>query len=233
MRSALSAAGYRTTLFSSESEAVRSEDSVTRKSVQESLVGSDVLLYHHATYAREALTLCQTRQYRRIIRYHNVTPHEFYIDHSDWHVEQAKKGRELTRRIIDYGCDLWLPASNFSRQELIQSGVPTTSCLTLPPLHAVERLLSSPPDPRLRAVLDDGRRNILSVGRLAPHKKPSRDSARICRVPKAGNPPLPPHPGGQRRFVFGLLAARHFRLHRRARSEGICAAGRLFDRRFK
>jgi glycosyltransferase involved in cell wall biosynthesis len=131
---------------------------------------ADLLIYHYSIEWRPGLELLASLSCRTAIKYHNVTPSEFFVGISPWHEEKCRAGREGLLDIVKLGCDLYLSDSEFNRQELIALGVSDTCCLVVPPFHHIDRLQAVEPDMDVLDEYRDGKTNILMVGRVAPNK---------------------------------------------------------------
>ena len=104
---------------------------------------------------------------RKIMIYHNITPHEFFID---WHrilARECYKGRLEIRLFVDK-VDLAVGDSDFNRRELEAAGYPRTGVL---PILMDFSKFDRPEDPVMRRLFGDGKTTILFVGRIIPNKK--------------------------------------------------------------
>jgi glycosyltransferase involved in cell wall biosynthesis len=104
---------------------------------------------------------------RRVLLHHNITPPEFF---APWDLEMVRictLGREQVAGLRDT-VDLALADSEFSRRELEEAGFPRTGVL---PIYLDFARYREAPSPVLLRHLDDGRTNILFVGRVAPNKR--------------------------------------------------------------
>lgn len=104
---------------------------------------------------------------RKIMIYHNITPHEFFLDHHRILTRECYKGR-LEINLFRGKVDLALGDSEFNRQELERAGYDPTG--VLPILLDFDKF-DVPGDALTRELFDDGRTNILYVGRVIPNKK--------------------------------------------------------------
>src|SRR5829696_7053465 len=71
---------------------------------------TDILIYHHSRGWNTGLDLIRELRCRRVIRYHNVTPAEFFAGFNETDQEVSERGR---RELIDLAaaqCDLYLSA---------------------------------------------------------------------------------------------------------------------------
>jgi glycosyltransferase involved in cell wall biosynthesis len=104
---------------------------------------------------------------RKIMIYHNITPHEFFVD---WHrilARECYKGRLEIRLFVDK-VDLALGDSDFNRRELEAAGYPRTGVL---PILMDLGKFDRPGDPVTRRIFGDGKTTLLFVGRVIPNKK--------------------------------------------------------------
>jgi glycosyltransferase involved in cell wall biosynthesis len=102
-----------------------------------------------------------------IIRYHNVTPYDFFMGFSGHLVGLCYHG---ARALADFAprASLGLAVSEFNRADLERAGFAKTSVL---PLAMNMKALDEPLDPIVSSRYRDGRKNLLFVGRVAPNKK--------------------------------------------------------------
>ncbi|MEK6280511.1 MAG: glycosyltransferase [Acidobacteriota bacterium] len=107
---------------------------------------------------------------RKAIKYHNVTPPEFFLGFSPWHEERCRQGREELKDVARAGCEVYLADSEFNRLDLIEAGAPPERCFVVPPFHHVDRLEAMEADLEVLDEYRDGQTNILMVSRVAPHK---------------------------------------------------------------
>jgi glycosyltransferase involved in cell wall biosynthesis len=131
---------------------------------------TDILIYHHSRGWHPGVQLVRELHCRRVIRYHNVTPAEFFVGFSQTDHEVSERGR---RELIDLAaaqCDLYLSASSFSMQELIETGADRSKSFVVPPFHHVDRLSRITADRETLEKYSGDTANILTVGRVVPHK---------------------------------------------------------------
>ena len=130
---------------------------------------TDILIYHHSRGWHPGVQLVRELACRRVIRYHNVTPAEFFAGFSRTDQDLCERGRRELTDLAAAQCDLYLPASSFSMQELIAIGADPAKSFVVPPFHHIDRLLSINAD---KTILEkySGTTNILTVGRVVPNK---------------------------------------------------------------
>ena len=130
----------------------------------------DVLVYHHSIGWTAGITLLQELPCRKIVRYHNVTPPELFAGVSQWHQDRCVEGQQQLRTIVATGCDLYLSASAYNARDFRALGVSDAVSFVVPPFNQLDLLQSTPADISMLEAYRDGKTNILSVGRVAPHK---------------------------------------------------------------
>lgn len=134
---------------------------------------SDVLIYHYSRGWDFAARLLGERKWRTAVKYHNVTPPEFFTDFSQDFARMCLEGRNQLPLIAAVGCDVYMSASAYNEGELLHWGTPATRSFVVPPFHHTARLRRIDPNRSIQAIYADGFTNILMVGRVAPNKNHS------------------------------------------------------------
>ncbi len=132
----------------------------------------DLFILHYAQRSPLGLQQLKRLRCRRVLRFHNVTPPALFGS-LDPHValDCQTSLEEMGREFKSLDSVLFLPASEFSKRDLLAVGVPESRCEVLPVFHDLERLASADEDVALRRRMKcDGIPNIVTVGRLTPHK---------------------------------------------------------------
>ena len=130
----------------------------------------DVLIYHHAVGWAAGEELLNRTRNKVAIRYHNITPPEFYARFSRNHYNVCVEGEKSTARLARHRTALFWGASGFNIEGLIAHGAPPARCRQVAPYHLTEELTRVPMDPATLGSLRDGRLNVLFVGGLRPNK---------------------------------------------------------------
>ncbi|PYS50881.1 MAG: hypothetical protein DMF68_06025 [Acidobacteria bacterium] len=170
MARAIERAGLRARIFSGSSDLTATEVNSIRE-IKDFLTNeADLLIYHYSIGWNQGLELLRSVECRTAIKYHNVTPPEFFIGISPWHEERCRAGRFELREIAHAGCDIYLTDSEYNRTDLLLEGVAEDKASVVPPFHHIDRLESLEADLQVLDKYRDGRANILMVGRVAPHK---------------------------------------------------------------
>jgi glycosyltransferase involved in cell wall biosynthesis len=127
---------------------------------------SDVVILHYALPSPLTQALKDHRG-RRVLLHHNITPPEFFVGYEPEMVHICALGRAELPTLAGH-VDLGLADSEFNRQDLEAAGFRRTGVL---PIHLEFDRYDEAPAPGLLRMLDDGRPNLLFVGRLAPNKR--------------------------------------------------------------
>jgi glycosyltransferase involved in cell wall biosynthesis len=122
----------------------------------------DLLVFHYSAYAPRLEPLLEWPQ-RKLLVYHNVTPAEWLWEHQPHVATLCALGRDHLPRWAR-AVDVAAAVSEFNAAELRAAGA---SEVRVVPIVFDPRRLGSPGNNSTR----DGAR-VLSVGRLAPHKRP-------------------------------------------------------------
>lgn len=104
---------------------------------------------------------------KKIMIYHNITPHVYFLDSHRILTRECYKGRLELNLFVDK-VDLALGDSEFNRQELEQVGYKRTGVL---PLMLDFAKFDQPGDPVVQQMFDSSKKTILFVGRVIPNKK--------------------------------------------------------------
>ena len=126
----------------------------------------DVVILHYALPSPLTHALAEHRG-RRVLLHHNITPPEFFVESDAEMARICALGRAELPALREH-VDLGLADSEFNRRELEAAGFARTGVL---PIYLDFRSYLQPPNPVLSRLLDDGRTNLLFVGRIAPNKR--------------------------------------------------------------
>ncbi len=103
---------------------------------------------------------------KKLIIYHNITPHHFFLDYHRVLAQDCYQGRVELKSMVGK-VDLALGDSGYNEQELKEAGFTYTGVL---PLVMNFNKFEKPVVPVLKKIFADGKTNILFVGRLIPSK---------------------------------------------------------------
>jgi glycosyltransferase involved in cell wall biosynthesis len=132
----------------------------------EELRRSDAAIYHHSIGTEMTPHLIEYEGPKFLI-YHNITPGEYFESYRPEFAQILYRGRAdlpgLARRFDNSVGD-----SAFNAAELAENGFANPGVL---PLAINPEKWAFQPDPGIMAAMQDGRTNIMFVGRFAPNKK--------------------------------------------------------------
>jgi len=126
----------------------------------------DVVMLHYALPSPLTAAL-REHPGRRVLLHHNITPPEFFAGWDEELVRICTIGREELGTLVGH-VDLGLADSEFNRLELESLGFTRTGVL---PIYLDFRRYRETANPVMRRMLEDGRTNLLFVGRVAPNKR--------------------------------------------------------------
>ena len=130
----------------------------------------DIIIYHLSTGWFKGLDILINLDCKKIIKYHNITPPEYFYGFSSDHMATCKGGREQLDVIAGLDLDMYLNDSRFNMMEMVSKGVKDSKCFVVPPFNNIKRLRNLKPDFNILKKYNDEKVNILSVGRVAPNK---------------------------------------------------------------
>jgi glycosyltransferase involved in cell wall biosynthesis len=126
----------------------------------------DAIIYHHSI-GTELTPQVVAHPGPKLLIYHNITPGEFFDSYRPAFAEILRTGRRQLREIAPF-----FPHSagdsRFNADELKECGFANPSVL---PISVDPAKWEIGPDPKWMEQLQDGRTNLLFVGRIAPNKK--------------------------------------------------------------
>jgi glycosyltransferase involved in cell wall biosynthesis len=127
---------------------------------------SDVTILHYALPSPLTKAFKELPS-RKVILYHNLTPHEFFEGFSSEMTRISRLGREELSSLVPH-VSTALADSEFNRQELVQVGFPKTEVF---PLFVDFKKYNRPMNRFTYGLFRDDRTNVLFVGRIVPNKK--------------------------------------------------------------
>jgi glycosyltransferase involved in cell wall biosynthesis len=128
----------------------------------------DVLIYHHSIGCEPGVRAVERLPARRkAVKYHNVTPPEFFAGRPEIAAGCARGIAEVAR-LVRTDAHLWADSEFNARH--VREIDPDRKVIELPPFHQCDDLFATETDSRAVAGLDDWNTNVLVVGRVAPNK---------------------------------------------------------------
>lgn len=127
----------------------------------------DIVIYHLST-GHELNERFGSLNCRKIIKYHNITPPEFFFGYDKNAVASCIEGYRQTAALSDKP-ELVFADSAYNKEELIRMGY-RCEIEVLPILIPFEDYRKEP-DPEVMTQMDDGYTNIIFTGRVVPNKR--------------------------------------------------------------
>lgn len=131
------------------------------------LCDDDIIIYHFASKCA-LFDLVKTLPGKKVLRYHNVTPPEFFAPYDKVAESVTREGLEQVSELKEY-IDYVLAVSEFNKADLIRMGY-TCKIDVLPILIKFDDYEQTPSKEVIEKYTD-GIKNIVFVGRVAPNKK--------------------------------------------------------------
>ena len=165
-------AGYATTIFSEHIQPPLASVA-TKPRLDADRLWLDpeaILIYHHAIAWPLGEEILRRSKNKVVIRYHNVTPPEFYRNYVEFYYSYCLDGVATTKRLAQVRVDRIWGASQFNNEEFIRLGIPRDRCRVAPPIHHTEDLARAPLDAAITGTIRGATPNILFVGAFRPNK---------------------------------------------------------------
>ena len=168
IRDLLAGAGYETGIYAEKVDPLLPAGTGYPMGQMPELTDGDILLYHLSTGTRLNRLLPKLGG-RKVIRYHNITPPEFFRHYSPRAYRRGKAGYEEMRFLADK-TGYVIAVSGYNREQLRENGY--TCPIDVCPLLISFSDYDTAPDPKVTAAYgEDDWTNLLFVGRIVPNKK--------------------------------------------------------------
>ncbi len=133
----------------------------------------DLIIYHYSIAWEEGLALIDQTSGTKILKYHNVTPPEFFEPYERNYARLCRLGRGQLHDVVRRPWFRWIGDSRYNVTDLLAAGAPEERCRIAPPFVPVaprRRLAKDRARARRQALAAPQGRTILNVGRLVPNK---------------------------------------------------------------
>lgn len=127
----------------------------------------DTLMIVHFSIGSGLGNLIPHLRGKKLLLYHNITPHKWFRDINNFLAYQCLVGRKQLQILRGY-CPIALADSEYNRQELEALGYRKTGVM---PIQLQFSKFDGPSDPFVLNAYDDHRTNIIVVGRVIPNKR--------------------------------------------------------------
>jgi len=170
MRRVLSARGHEVRIFAENSSIAGERIEEPAAALKYLRATGDMLIYHHSIGCTSCVETMQAARCRKIVKYHNVTPPEFFEGISEQHQQLCESGRAQLKQIIAAQPDLYLADSAFNQSGLIVAGSEEHKTFVVPPFNQADELRAGAADLELFDSYHDECVNLLMVGGVRPNK---------------------------------------------------------------
>jgi glycosyltransferase involved in cell wall biosynthesis len=170
MRRVLTDRGHEVRIFAENSALAGEQIKAPGAALKYLRAKDDVLIYHHSIGCTSGVETLKAASCRKIVKYHNVTPPEFFEGISEQHQRLCESGRAQLKEIVAARPDLYLAASEFNSLDLIAAGSEKDKTFVVPPFNQADRLRSGEADLELFDSYHDESVNLLMVGGVRPNK---------------------------------------------------------------
>lgn len=129
----------------------------------------DIIIHHFGIGSEVNTFVSQLVNKHKLIRYHNITPDQYFSGYNPMSEKLCRWGREQLAQYLH----LYTTAvadSEYNKQELLELGY-KQDVRVIPILLALKDYEQEPSNKIISQYKDDGMTNLLFVGRIAPNKK--------------------------------------------------------------
>lgn len=170
MRRVLSERGHEVRIFAENSSLAGERIEAPAAALRYLRAKDDVVIYHHSIGCTSGVETMRAATCRKIVKYHNVTPPEFFEGISEQHQHLCESGRAQLKDIVATRPDLYLAASAFNQSDLINAGSEEDKTFVVPPFNHADELRAGEADLELFDSYHDESVNLLMVGGVRPNK---------------------------------------------------------------
>ncbi len=144
--SVLTEAGYDTTVFTNGSSVKKDVKLKSYDRIADYLhLSTDILIYQYAIAWPEVLPILRKAECRKILRFHNVTPPEFFTPYHKGIANACRAGLEQIPDYLSCGWNGILADSEYNKSVLIRYGADENSVTIVPPFHRISELITLKP----------------------------------------------------------------------------------------
>ncbi|OHD14694.1 MAG: hypothetical protein A2086_16800 [Spirochaetes bacterium GWD1_27_9] len=132
---------------------------------------NNIIIYQQANNWKEGEELIENCKAKLFMKYHNVTPKEFFEPYSSKSAYACLLGKEQTERLVKSGKFYhYLACSPYNAKELEKFGANSEDISVSPPFNRIHNFDRINVNPDLFGNFLNDKINLLFVGRLAPNK---------------------------------------------------------------
>jgi len=167
IKKALLERGYRTEIYAENIDGRLPRG--TAKKIDKYKDSSDNIILYHLSTGTELNNQLLRVKGKLIIRYHNITPPEFFKDYSENSASLCSRGIEGVKKLAKCA-DYCIAVSVFNKQDLIRLGY-TCPIEVIPIILDFSSFEEKPSETIIHKYTEDKYTNIIFTGRVAPNKK--------------------------------------------------------------
>jgi L-malate glycosyltransferase len=165
LRAMLRRLGFASEIFAQHVHSTLTHEARPAKEIRS--IDPEAVLVYHFSIGSEVTDLYRLLPNRRVLVYHNITPHEFFRGVNEKVAALCARGREELAALRPTAA-MALADSEFNRRELVELGYMKTAVL---PIVLDPARFAHEPVAKLERPYRDGHVNFLHVGRIVPNKK--------------------------------------------------------------
>ncbi|MCL2661784.1 MAG: glycosyltransferase family 4 protein [Oscillospiraceae bacterium] len=181
----LNCAGYETAIYAEVIDPRVAENHTIFSALPLPGLNKDDVLIYHLCINTPVIQKIKQMKCRKVAIYHNVTPHEFFLDHSFSLFTSCKDIREELKKLAGT-FDYCIAVSSFNRDDLINNGF--TCQIDVRPILIPFGDYEKPPSRTIIDKYNDNNVNIFFLGRVVPNKKQEDVIAAFSCYVKNHNP---------------------------------------------
>ena len=170
MRRVLRERGHEIRIFAENSNLPGQQIEAPAAALSYLRANDDVLIYHHSIGCTSGVETLRAASCRKIVKYHNVTPPEFFEGISEQHKRLCESGQSQLKEIVASRPDLYLAASAFNKSDLVAAGSEEHKTFVVAPFNQADRLRAGEANLELLDTYEDDSVNLLTVGGVRPNK---------------------------------------------------------------
>lgn len=167
MRSVIEEMGYETAIYAENIDKRLPEGTAYHKDKMPELAEDDVAIYHMACGCDMSAEFAALKC-KRVMVYHNITPPHFFRDYDKNSYKVCQDGYEQLKLLADK-TDYCLAVSEYNKSDLIRMGFQCK--IDVLPIIIPYEDYDKEPAQKTFDTYQDGKVNILFVGRVVPNKK--------------------------------------------------------------
>ena len=160
--------GYETEIYAERFDSRFAEEYEVIPASELQYINNDDVIIYHLSIGTMINKMLRKLECRKMAIYHNVTPPDFFEEYNPIVYSLCKEGLEDVKALYET-FDYCIAVSDFNREDLIRNGYKChiDVCSTLISLNDYEKK----PRQRIIEKYNDGKTNLIFVGRVAPNKK--------------------------------------------------------------